>query len=59
MMNLRSLGTLDVNQTPVFELLGAGGRNRGGAGDREVEEEEQGRCSLGRGKQMGLLWRLM
>lgn len=59
MMNMRSLGTLDVNQTPVFELLGAGGRDGGGAGDREEGDDEQGRCGLGRGEQMGLLWRLM
>lgn len=58
MMNMRSLGTLDVNQTPVLALLGARGRDRGGAGDRE-EEDVRGRCGLGRVKQMGLPWRLM
>lgn len=60
MMNMRSLRTLDVNQTPVLELLCTPGRDGGGTGDREEEEEEVwGRCGLGRVKQMGLPWRLM
>lgn len=49
---MRSLGTLDVNQTPVLELLGARGRDRGVTGDRE--EDVWGRCGLGREKQMGI-----